>query len=77
MAPSELRELRRILRYRSHIVGATVKMKNKISGLLMEVALNIVKVSSTAKNYFYDLPENIEDVPDSVIYMLQFSRSNL
>ena len=35
MAPSELRELRRVLRYRTHIVRTAVKIKNKISGLLM------------------------------------------
>ncbi|WP_245531972.1 IS110 family transposase [Desulfobacter postgatei] len=37
MAPSELRELRRILRYRNHIVRTATQTKNKISGLLMEV----------------------------------------
>lgn len=37
MMPKELRELRRILRYRNMVVRTAVKMKNKISGLLMEV----------------------------------------
>ena len=37
MAPANLRELRRILRYRNHVVRNAVKVKNKISGLLMEV----------------------------------------
>jgi len=77
MAPNELRELRRILRYRSHIVGAAVKVKNKISGLLMEVGAEYNKRKLHGKRYFYDLLENIEDVPESVINLLQFSRSNL
>lgn len=34
MAPEEIRELRRILRYRNMIVRTSVKMKNKIAGLL-------------------------------------------
>ena len=37
MMSEELRELRRILRYRNMIVRTASKMKNKISGLLMEV----------------------------------------
>jgi len=36
VAPSEIRELRRMLRYRNLVVGQAVQMKNKISGLLME-----------------------------------------
>ena len=37
MAPEELRQLRRVLRYRSTVVRTAVMMKNKISGLLMEI----------------------------------------
>ena len=37
MLSEEIRELRRILRYRNYIVRTAVKMQNKISGLLMEV----------------------------------------
>jgi hypothetical protein len=36
MAPSWIRELRRMLRYRNMIVREAVRMKNKICGLLME-----------------------------------------
>jgi len=36
MMPEDLRELRRILRYRNHIVREAVRMQNKMSGLLME-----------------------------------------
>ena len=37
MAPREIRELRRVLRFRNLLVRQAVRMKNKISGLLMEV----------------------------------------
>ena len=77
MAPTELRELRRILRYRTHIVRTAVKIKNKISGLLMEVGAEYNKSKLHSKKYFFDLLENIENVPGSVINMLQLSRSNL
>ena len=77
MAPSELRELRRILRYRNHIVRTAVKMKNKISGLLMEVGAQYNKRKLHSKKYFLELLETVEDVPPSVIEMLTLSRANL
>ena len=77
MAPLELRELRRILRYRNHIIRMVVKEKNKISGLLMEVGATYAKKRLHGKRYFHQLLETIEDVPESVINMLQLSRSNL
>ena len=77
MAPSELRALRRILRYRNHIVRTAVKIKNKISGLLMEVGAEYSKKKLHSKKYFLGLMENIENVPPSVIDMLKISRSNL
>ena len=77
MAPSDLRELRRILRYRNHIVRTAVKMKNKISGLLMEVGAEYNKKKLHSKKYFLELLETVEDVPPSVIEMLTLSRSNL
>ncbi len=77
MAPLELRELRRILRYRNHIIRMVVKEKNKISGLLMEVGATYAKKRLHGKRYFHRLLETIEDVPESVINMLQLSRSNL
>lgn len=77
MAPSELRDLRRILRYRTLIVRTSTKMKNKISGLLMEVGADYNKKKLHNKKYFYDLLDTVEHVPPSVIDMLQLSRSNL
>ncbi len=43
MMSEELRELRRILRYRNMIVRTATRMKNKISGLLMEVGADYNK----------------------------------
>jgi transposase len=77
MAPKELRELRRVLRYRNYIVRAAVREKNKISGLLMEVGATYPKKRLHGKKYFDELLGSVEDVPESVIDMLKLSRANL
>jgi transposase len=75
MAPVELRELRRVLRYRNMVVRTAVKMKNKISGLLMEVGATYDKRRLHGKKYFGNLLERVEDVPDSVKELLTLNRS--
>lgn len=75
MAPVELRELRRVLRYRNMVVRTAVKMKNKISGLLMEVGATYDKKRLHGKKYFAGLLERVEDVPDSVKELLALSRN--
>ena len=77
MMSAELRELRRILRYRNMVVRTAVKMKNKISGLLMEVGTTYDKRRLHGKKYFDQLLERVEDVPDSVKELLALSRNNL
>jgi len=77
MLSEELRELRRILRYRNMIVRTSVKMKNKISGLLMETGATYSKKRLHGKKYFGTLLERIEDVPTSVKDLLKLSRNNL
>lgn len=73
MAPEETRELRRVLRYRNLVVSTAVKMKNKISGLLMEVGAEYNKQRLHRKKYFAELLESVEDVPESVIDLLKLS----
>jgi len=77
MAPEELRELRRVLRYRNLIVQTATKMKNKVSGLLMEVGATYDKKRLHGKKYFNNLLERIEDVPPSVKELLKLSRNNV
>jgi transposase len=77
MMSTELRELRRILRYRNLVVRTATQMKNKMSGLLMEVGATYNKRSLHGRRYFNDLLERVEDVPDSVKELLLLSRSNL
>ena len=77
MMSEELRELRRILRYRNMVVRTAVKMKNKISGLLMEVGAPYSKRRLHGKRYFDQLLEQVEDVPESVKDLLRLSRGSL
>jgi transposase len=72
----EIRELRRILRYRNHVVHTAVKMKNKMSGLLMEVGANYSKRRLHGKKYFHELLERVEEIPPSVKELLELSRAS-
>jgi len=77
MMSEELRELRRILRYRNLVVRTAVTMKNKIAGLFMEVGATYDKKRLHGKRYFGQLLERVEDVPESVKELLRLSRGNL
>lgn len=75
MLPSEIRELRRVLRYRNHIVRTSVKMQNKMSGLLMEVGAEYNKNRLHGKSYFQNLLATVDDIPQSVKELLKLSRA--
>lgn len=66
MAPEEQRNLRRVLRYRNFLVSEAIRMKNKTSGLLMEVGAEYTKSKLHGKKYFNELLDSLEHVPDSV-----------
>ena len=76
MLSEEIRELRRVLRYRNHIVRTAVKMQNKISGLLMEVGVNYSKRRIHGEKYFHEILERVEGIPPSVKELLKLSRSS-
>ena len=67
VATPRIRELRRLLRYRSLVVSEAVRMKNKMAGLLMETGAEYVKEKLHGKKYFATLLEELEEVPESVI----------
>jgi transposase len=73
----EMRDLRRLLRYRNTVVGHAVRTKNKMSGLLMEVGAEYNKQRLHGKKYFPALLDQLEEVPVSVKDMLRLSRSAL
>jgi len=75
MAPENIRELRRVLRYRNLIVREGVRMHNKMAGLLMEVGAKYNKKRLKGSRYFNNLLETVDYVPRSVIDLLKLSRS--
>jgi transposase len=80
VAPVEIRELRRMLRYRNLIVAQAVRIKNKMSGLLMEVGAEYNKQQLHGKKYFAELlgsSFSLEEVPESVKELLRLSRGAL
>jgi transposase len=74
MAPQEIRDLRRVLRFRNHLVRHAVKLKNKCAGLLMECGVDYDKQRLHGRKYFEELLGRLEDVPDSLEPMLRFNR---
>jgi transposase len=77
VAAPRIRELRRLLRYRSLVVSEAVRMKNKMAGLLMETGALYVKEKLHRKKYFASLLEELKEVPESVIDLLRLSRGAL
>ena len=73
LAP-EMRDLRRLLRYRNLVVQQSVRMQNKMAGLLMESGAVYVKDKLHGKKYFSELMESLEEVPESVKDLLRMSR---
>ena len=77
MAPSAMRDLRRVLRYRNLVVRQATRMKNRIAGLLMETGTAYNKERLHGKAYFSELLGSLEDVPRSVVELLKLSRGQL
>lgn len=78
MAPSEIRQLRRSLRYRNLLVRQMTMTKNKVSALLMECGIEYNKAKLHQKTYFRELLKNsTEMMPESLPPLLELSRTTL
>jgi transposase len=77
MSSPQVRELRRVLRYRNFLVIEATRMKNKASGLLMEAGVEYAKSKLHGKKYFSELLDSLEEVPSSVRELLRMTRMNL
>ena len=62
MASTEIRDRRRMLRYRNLVVKQMVQMKNRVSGLLMETGVSYNKQRLHKVGYFDELMTTNEDV---------------
>ena len=77
MASPLVRELRRVLRYRTFLVRQAVTMKVKTTGLLMEVGAEYDARRIHGQRYFEALLDTLDDVPASVRDLLRTSRAAL
>lgn len=77
MGSALMRELRRVLRYRNFMVRQAVTMKNKTTGLLMEVGAPYDAKKIHRATYFHPYVDSLEEVPNSVKELLRFTRAGL
>jgi transposase len=77
LAPPAMRDLRRVLRYRNLLVREAVRMKNKISGLLLEVGEPYDAQRLHQRGYFHAHLDSLRHTPESVIELLAITRGSL
>lgn len=77
MAPTELRDRRRVLRYRTLLVRQGVQMKNRISGMLMETGVSYNKKKLHQKRYFAELLQSSEEIPESIKPLMKIGRETV
>jgi transposase len=76
MVSRDLRDRRRALRYRNLVVRQTVRMKNRMSALMMETGLQYNKKKLHQKRYFQEMLEALRpEMPDSLPDLLGYNRS--
>jgi transposase len=77
IAPTPIRDRRRVLRYRNLVQRQSVQMKNRISGLLMETGVSYNKLRLHRMGYFAQLLSTNEEIPDSIRPLLQLCREHV
>jgi transposase len=74
MVCRELRDRRRVLRYRNLLVRQTVRMKNRVSALMMETGVQYKKKKLHQKRYFQELITELRsEMPQQVPELLELS----
>jgi transposase len=74
MAPTEIRDRRRILRYRHLLVRQMVQLKNRVSGLLMETGVSYSKQKLHTVGYFRELLTSNQEIHPNIRPLLKLSR---
>jgi len=78
MLPSELRQLRQILRYRNLVVRQCVQTKNRTAGLLMEWGQEYDKQKLHGKKYFEALMEQLDaEMPEEAAKLLRLGHNTV
>ena len=74
MAPTEIRDRRRTLRYRHLLVRQMVQLKNRVSGLLMETGVSYSKQRLHKVGYFRELLSSNQEIHPNIRPLLKLSR---
>jgi len=74
MAPTEIRDRRRTLRYRHLLVRQMVQLKNRVSGLLMETGVSYSKQRLHKVGYFRELLSSNQEIHSNIRPLLKLSR---
>jgi transposase len=77
MAPQDIRDLRRVLRYRKLLVRQGVRMKNRTATILMETGVEYNKKKLHGAKYFKGLLERLQDEPESLKEVLRMGRGGI
>jgi len=77
MAPTAIRERRRILRYRHLLVRQMVQTKNKIAMLLMEAGISYNKQRLHKAGYFRELLASTPDIDEGLRSLLRMCRETV
>jgi transposase len=77
MASTEIRDRRRMLRYRHLLVRQMVQMKNRVSGLLLETGMSHHKQRLHKVGYFRELMTSNEEVHENIRPLLRLSRETI
>jgi transposase len=77
MASPLVRELRRVLRFRNFLVRQAVAMKNRTTGILMEIGIPYDSRRIHRQGYFYELLDGLEEIPNSVCELLRTTRNGI
>jgi transposase len=77
IAPTPIRDRRRVLRYRNLVQRQSVQMKNRISGLLMETGVSYNKLRLHRMGYFQQLLSTSEEISDNVRPLLRLCREHI
>jgi transposase len=74
MAPMEIRQRRRTLRYRKLLVRQNVQLKNKIAQMLMESGVSYHKEKLHQQGYFHQVLPTNPDIDPSLWPLLKLTR---
>jgi transposase len=78
VASREIRDRRRVLRYRNLVVRQSVQMKNRVGSMLMETGILYNKQKLHQRRYFSQLlRDQANAMPDSMPELLRLSRSTI